>query len=252
MGCLHRRAFARSVIGIAVLALMIGAAAPRRATAAIDTSVRPSSPYMSSQAFNDTNTTWSGISVHTTGTAVQAQWIEPPVKCGGGPTYGAIWVGIGGDGSNTVEQTGTQETCDDGRVWVDGWYEMYPHPAHGVPGVHIVKPGDRMMAIVSYKGPALFRLQLKNLSRGWAATEQLSAPNASRLSVEVIIETPKSDTPNLNHFGTVTFTHVAVNHRSLGYWDKAMRRYNLEAGNGKLEDTTSTPSKSSFNIKWGG
>jgi hypothetical protein len=81
------------------------------------------------QEFNDTNATWSGISVHTSGTAVRAQWVKPPVKCGVSTTYGAIWVGIDGDGSNTVEQTGTQESCDHGRVWVDGWYEMYPRPA---------------------------------------------------------------------------------------------------------------------------
>jgi hypothetical protein len=81
------------------------------------------------QEFNDTNATWSGISVHTSGTAVRAQWVKPPVKCGVSTTYGAIWVGIDGDGSNTVEQTGTQESCDHGRVWADGWYEMYPRPA---------------------------------------------------------------------------------------------------------------------------
>jgi hypothetical protein len=107
-----------------------------------------------------------------------------------------------------------------------------------------------MTASVHYAGAGLFSLRLENLSRGWIASERLSAPHAPRLSVEVIIETPKSEKPNLNHFGTVTFTDVSVNHQNLRHWPRAMSRYNLEAGDRQIEDTTSTPSTSSFSIKW--
>jgi hypothetical protein len=196
-----------------------------------------------------TNTVWSGSVVDTTSTSVHALWTEPQVKCGTAATYGAIWVGIDGDGSQTVEQTGTQESCRGGHLSVDGWYEMYPKPAVALPAGHTVEPGNVMRATVAYHGAGTFSLTLRNVSRGWTATELLSAPTAARVSAEVVIETPSSETPNLNHFGTVTFTGVTINNRSLSHWDSSMTRYNLVTDNGTVEDTTSAPTAASFSVK---
>jgi hypothetical protein len=195
------------------------------------------------------NDVWSGAVVHTTSTAVHASWVEPQVTCGATTTYGAIWVGIDGDGSNTVEQTGTQESCNGGHLSADGWYQMYPKPAYGLPTGHIVQPGDRMRATVTYEGSGVFLLQLRNVTLQWLATERLTATNAARVSAEVVIETPESKTANLNDFKTVSFTNVSVNHRRLGAWDNEMVRYNLVADNGTAEDTTSVPSGASFSVK---
>jgi hypothetical protein len=195
------------------------------------------------------NDVWSGAVVHTTSTAVHASWVEPQVTCGATTTYGAIWVGIDGDGSQTVEQTGTQESCNGGHLQADAWYEMYPKPAHGLPTGHTVAPGDQMRATVIYEGSGVFSLQLRNVTRHWIATERLADPKAARVSAEVVIETPASTTPNLNQFKTVTFSTVTVNHRNLGNWDASMVRYNLVSDNGTAEDTTSVPSGATFSVK---
>jgi hypothetical protein len=196
-----------------------------------------------------TNDAWSGAVVLTASRAVHARWVEPQVKCGSTTTYGAIWVGIDGDGSQTVEQTGTQESCNGGHLQADAWYEMYPKPAHGLPTGHTVAPGDQMRATVIYEGSGVFSLQLRNVTRHWIATERLADPKAARVSAEVVIETPASTTPNLNQFKTVTFSTVTVNHRNLGNWDASMVRYNLVSDNGTAEDTTSVPSGASFSVK---
>jgi hypothetical protein len=268
---LFRRRFAPIVAGLAVLAFatptamsstdLVAQARPAGAPAHYGSAARPAlSPgtrlaswsaglaHGSSAPAQATNTVWSGSVVHTTSTSVHARWTEPQVTCGAATTFGAIWVGIDGDGSQTVEQTGTQESCSHGHVWVDGWYEMYPKPAVGLPAGHVVEPGNQMRATVAYKGAGAFSLTLRNVSRGWVATEVLSAPNAPRVSAEVVIETPASQAPNLNRFGTVTFTTVTVNHRHLSDWDSSMTRYNLVAGNGTIEDTTSAPSAAGFSV----
>jgi hypothetical protein len=268
---LFRRGFVPLVAGLAVLAIatptaitssdLAARAIPAGAPAYYGTASRPtltpgSRPASwsagkgrgSSTPAQATNTVWSGSVVHTTSTTVHARWTEPQVTCSAATTFGAIWVGIDGDGSQTVEQTGTQESCSHGHVWADGWYEMYPKPAVGLPAGHIVEPGDQMRATVAYKGAGVFSLTLRNVSRGWIATELLSAPDAPRVSAEVVIETPASQAPNLNQFGIVTFTTVTVNHQNLSHWDSSMTQYNLVAGNGTIEDTTSAPSAAGFTV----
>jgi hypothetical protein len=266
---LLRRAFATVLIGLAVIAVIavVAVVASTKSPAAAPAGGAASHGTASGQAVSAaprrsakrpaqpapaqaTNTAWSGSVVDTRSTAVHAQWTEPQVKCGPAKTYGAIWVGIDGDGSRTVEQTGTQESCDHGHVSVDGWYQMYPKPAVGLSAARIVRPGDVIRATVAYEGTGTYSLELQDVSRHWTATERLSNPAARRASAEVVIETPASHTPNLNHFGTVTFTSVTVNHLSLSHWSASTTEDNLVAGNGTPEDTVSTLSAASFKVKW--
>ena len=41
-------------------------------------------------------------------TSVSSSWAEPAVTCGGTDTFSSFWVGLDGDGTPTVEQTGTR------------------------------------------------------------------------------------------------------------------------------------------------
>src|SRR5262245_38418315 len=72
-----------------------------------------------------TSSNWSGYAV--TGapgsvTDVQGSWVVPAVTCSGGPNqYAAIWVGIDGFNSNTVEQTGTDSDCQNGTPTYYAW-----------------------------------------------------------------------------------------------------------------------------------
>src|SRR5581483_7426596 len=60
---------------------------------------------------HSTSTNWSGYAV-----------------AGGRYTtvWSSFWIGLDGDTSNTVEQTGTEADCSSGRAVYSAWYEMYP------------------------------------------------------------------------------------------------------------------------------
>src|SRR5919202_5547259 len=77
---------------------------------------------------HSTSTNWSGYDV-TGGryTSVSAAWTQPAVNCSVTPTgWSSFWVGLDGDTSSTVEQTGTEADCSSGRAVYSAWYEMYP------------------------------------------------------------------------------------------------------------------------------
>ena len=102
---------------------------------------------------NSTSTNWSGYAV--TGsrfTSVSASWTEPTVKCSG-TAYSSFWVGLDGDTSNTVEQTGTDADCSGSTPQYYAWYEMYPKFPVNLRGT--VRPGDHLSASVTTNGNRL-------------------------------------------------------------------------------------------------
>src|SRR5919201_2134554 len=77
---------------------------------------------------HSTSSNWSGYAV-TGGrySSVSASWTQPTVNCSVTPTgWSSFWVGLDGDTSNTVEQTGTEADCSSGRPVYSAWFEMYP------------------------------------------------------------------------------------------------------------------------------
>ena len=86
---------------------------------------------------------WSGYAV--TGSSVSdvvGSWVVPTVnpKTNG---YSAVWVGIDGYSSSTVEQLGTGEDVANGKATYYAWYEMYPSASMTV-STMTVKPGTRL------------------------------------------------------------------------------------------------------------
>ena len=76
-----------------------------------------------SHVFHSTSGNWAGYAV--TGekfTWVSASWIQPAATCSSKTTYSSFWVGLDGDGSNSVEQTGSEVDCSGGRASYYGWY----------------------------------------------------------------------------------------------------------------------------------
>ena len=61
--------------------------------------------------------------------------------------------GLDGDGSDTVEQIGT-EGYSEGAVGYDAWYELYP--AAPVTLGMTIRPGDLLTATVTESGGATF------------------------------------------------------------------------------------------------
>src|SRR5690242_13588556 len=63
------------------------------------------------QIDHGTSTNWSGYAVSGFGPykSVASSWTQPAVDCAKTPTgWSAFWVGLDGDTTNTVEQTGTE------------------------------------------------------------------------------------------------------------------------------------------------
>ena len=138
---------------------------------------------------------------------MSASWSEPAVSCGGTDTFSAFWAGLDGDGTATVEQTGTEANCVDGAATYQGWYELFPNAP--VFFANPVQPGDAMSASVASDGGGLFTISLSDATQGWSQTTQQTAANAQLGSAEVIAEAPSSGGGSvlpLADFGTVNFT----------------------------------------------
>lgn len=168
---------------------------------------------------NSSSTNWSGYAT-TSGsgayTDVKGSWKQPTASCSSGQTaYSSFWVGIDGDNSNTVEQTGTDADCSSGTPTYYAWYEMYPK--FPVNLSNPVQPGDSMTAEVQYTGSSKFKLTISDSTRGWSFTTTQSSRKAKRSSAEWIAEAPSGSggVLPLANFGTVNFTSCTANGASI-------------------------------------
>jgi hypothetical protein len=165
-----------------------------------------------------TSTNWSGYDT-TSGpfTSVSSSWVQPAVNCSlsAKRSYSSFWVGLDGDGSNTVEQTGTDSDCVRGHAVYYGWYEMYPAAPSNF--TNPVAPGDVLSASVTTDGSGAFTLTLNDQTQGWTQVTQKSLASAQRYSAEVIAEAPSTGKVlPLADFGTVNFTSSVVDGTAIG------------------------------------
>jgi hypothetical protein len=161
---------------------------------------------------------WAGWdNTGSTYTSVSASWVQPTVTCPKRQTsYASFWVGLDGDGSNSVEQTGSEGDCSHGSPRYYSWYEFYP--AYPVNFSDTVRPGDHFSASVTSKGSGNYTLVLSDSTQGWTHTINGSAPSAQNASAEVIAEAPSSNRGvlPLANFGTMSFANATVNGAALG------------------------------------
>ena len=160
---------------------------------------------------NSTSSNWSGYAV--TGskfTSVSASWTEPTVTCSK-TAYSSFWVGLDGDTSNTVEQTGTDADCSGSTPQYYAWYEMYPKYPVNLRGR--VRPGDHLSASVTTNGTGAFTLTITDSTQGWTNSTNARLKSAKLASAEVIAEAPSSNSGvlPLANFGTVSFTGASAN-----------------------------------------
>lgn len=162
---------------------------------------------------NSTSTNWSGYA--TTGTTysdVKGSWTEPSATCSAGQTaYSSFWVGLDGDTTNTVEQTGTDADCSSGTPTYYAWYEMYPK--FPVNLSNPVAPGDALSAEVAFNGSGRFTLTISDSSQGWTFTTTQTSKKARRGSAEWIAEAPSGSggVLPLANFGQVSFSSCTAN-----------------------------------------
>lgn len=168
-----------------------------------------------------TSTNWAGYDAIGGGfTSVTATWIQPAIQ----PSYtstafhASFWVGLDGDGSSTVEQTGTHAYTQNGSVSYYAWYEIYPAPEVAISGL-AVSPGNSMTGTVTSDGYGDFTMTIRNNSTGYYYTTTQFNGTTAPYSAEVIAEAPTSvasgTTWPLANFGTMSFTNCAFNSKPI-------------------------------------
>jgi len=200
---------------LAILAVLAAAVLAYPATAG----AHPTAPHGTRihRVSHSTSTNWAGYSA--TGarfTSVSASWKQPAVTCTSATAYSSFWVGLDGDGSNSVEQTGTEADCVGGKAQYSAWYEMYPKfPVTLSMAVHA---GDSFTASVTTDGRGSFTLSIRNVTTGASFSTVQRLKRAQLASAEVIAEAPSGSggVLPLANFGTVTYSASAANGSSLG------------------------------------
>ena len=160
---------------------------------------------------------WSDAGTPGTFTRVSASWSEPAVSCSAAQTFSSFWVGLDGDGTSTVEQTGTEADCADSAATYQGWFEMFP--AAPVFYNETVTPGDAMSASVVANGGGSFTLTLADATQGWTKVTNETSDTAQLGSAEIIAEAPSDgngDVLPLSNFGAVTFTDALIDTTAIG------------------------------------
>jgi len=198
---------------------------------------------------NSTSTNWSGYAV--TGsrfTSVSAQWTEPTVSCSG-TAYSSFWVGLDGDTSNTVEQTGTDADCSGSTPQYYAWYEMYPKFPVNLRGT--VRPGDHLSASVTTDGSGRFTLTITDSTQGWTNTTNARLKSAKLASAEVIAEAPSSSggVLPLANFGTVGFSAATANGSLLTSSTPHLDPITMQSGS-TVKAQPSSISNGTFSVAW--
>ena len=170
------------------------------------------------------STNWAGYVVQSYGiTDVKGSFIIPQISCASGG-YIALWAGIDGYTSATVEQGGVLGQCQLGNPSYYAWFEFYPSPVTQIVGM-TVTPGDKMFIEVSYQSPN-FLVNVQDISRNESYSTLQQVANASMNSAEWITEAPSSngvlplaafgkDYNGLNYTGIPTSDFVTVNGSAL-------------------------------------
>jgi hypothetical protein len=199
------------------------------------------------------STNWSGYDVtgHGPYNSVAASWVQAAVDCTKTPTgYSSFWVGLDGDTTGTVEQTGTEADCSSGSARYYGWYEMYPK--FPVNYSDVVAPGDTMRASVTYQSGGTFRLVLTDQTRGWTHTVSAKLKRATRGSAEVIVEAPSSSggVLPLADFGTASFSGAKVNGSLLSSSTPGITPITMVTSSGTVKAQPGSLFSGSFSDTW--
>ena len=198
---------------------------------------------------NSTSTNWSGYAV-TGGryTSVSSSWTQPTASCSG-TAYSSFWVGLDGDTSNTVEQTGTDADCSGSTPQYYAWYEMYPK--FPVNYSNPVRPGDHMSASVTTNGSGSFTLTISDSTQGWSRTTTARLKSAKLASAEVIAEAPSSSggVLPLANFGTVGCSGATVNGTVLTSSTPGLDAITMKSGT-TVKAQPGSMSNGSFSVAW--
>lgn len=214
-----------------------------------------------------TSTNWSGYAaasnftkpVKNSVSAVFGSWIVPKLLSTPDDSYCALWVGIDGYTSSTVEQIGTSHDWVNGAQDNYAWFEMYPGGSYSI-GSFPLSPGDVISASVVYSGNSIFTMTIWNDTRQVFTTIPTSytrSTTALRQSAEWIVEAPYyngilplSDFVTAYMWGCMATINGVTGPIGTGSWKNVPIQ--MVTNNGTPKDFISTllPDKGSFFATW--
>lgn len=213
------------------------------------------------------STNWSGYVAETnlnnptenSVTAVSGSWIVPTVQATGTDDYSALWVGIDGYSSPTVEQIGTEHDSVNGVQQDSAWFEMYPGGSYTINGFPL-NPGDVISASVVYIGSNTFVMTLMNDTQQVSftvPTAYTQSSTALRQCAEWIVEAPYfNGILPLSNFGTVYMwgCNATIDGFAGPIGTSMWQNIGIEmvTDSGAAKDLTSAllPDKGSFFVTW--
>lgn len=155
---------------------------------------------------------WAGyVDRGRTFSIVRTTWKQPKVTCTSADAIAALWVGLDGYTSGTVEQDGTLAYCHNGQPTYYTWWEMYPH--NTVQLMHAsVRPGDKVTSSVVRKGTSYTLKVVDHTRPGNSFTRHTVCAVCKDSSAEWIVERPSgpSGLYPLARFGHVAFFGAKV------------------------------------------
>jgi hypothetical protein len=198
-----------------------------------------------------TSPNWAGYAATGaagTFTSVAANWIVPPLGCGG-TARSSYAVGLDGDGTSTIEQIGTESDCNGDFELDSGWFQMAPNAP--VIFTNPVKPGDAMTASVTALGGGNFMLTLFDMTQNWTQITQQASAAATLGSAEVVVEDPvqNGQAQPLSNFGIVDFLGAAINNAAITAPVNEVTLVSA-AGNTLAEPSNITGGAGNFAVGW--
>ena len=175
-------------------------------------------PYIRSHQATFDTVNWSGgrLDGNPGFDQVTGQWTVPMVQPSANDEYSYTWLGIDGNLSDYLIQTGTAQASGTDGGYV-AWWEIIT-PGNLAPPMEIsepVSPGDVMQAVIAEVTSGIWGIGIRDVTEGWqyATDQQYSGPSDS---AEWIEEDPSS-TPTINglatlaDFGSATFSEMSAN-----------------------------------------
>jgi hypothetical protein len=191
--------------------------------------------------------------------AVYGAWTVPTLQETSDDSYCAVWVGIDGFGSSTVEQIGTEHDWSNGQQQSYAWFEMYPGGSYQINDFPL-NPNDMISASVVYQGGSTFVLKLYNDTQQVYVsipTEYTQSSVAERRSAEWIVEAPwLNNVLPLSDFGTIYLTECSgtINgHTELlrnNKWQNESIEMVTDNGEVKANPSAIAPDDESFYVTW--
>ncbi len=154
-------------------------------------------------------------------TRVTGTWKVPVAQCSRRTDNASstVWVGLGGYKSHDQEEVGTDSNCTaTGKHVYYAWFELVPYPSYRTfPNISdTVSAGDTMTGLVRILSPTLVELRLRDATRGWIFSKNITFSSQDTTTADWVVEAPAEcvlyfcHEASLSNFGSVTMKNISA------------------------------------------